>query len=69
VTLMSVTPRALGRAPRPQVGPPALGAPIAQVRDAAVRMGSHTVWSGVSVTVRAGEFTAVLGPNGVGSPR
>ncbi len=29
-------------------------------------MGERTLWSGVHVTVRAGEFVAVLGPNGVG---
>jgi zinc/manganese transport system ATP-binding protein len=35
-------------------------------RGAEVRRGGRTVWSGVDVTVRAGEFVAVLGPNGVG---
>ncbi|HEX2810760.1 MAG TPA: ATP-binding cassette domain-containing protein, partial [Kineosporiaceae bacterium] len=37
-----------------------------RVIDAAVRLGGRTVWSGVSATVRAGQFAAVLGPNGVG---
>ena len=35
-------------------------------RDAAVRLGHLTIWSDVNLSVRAGEFVAVLGPNGVG---
>jgi zinc/manganese transport system ATP-binding protein len=40
--------------------------PVLELRDAAVRVGGATVWSGVDLTVGAGEFVAVLGPNGVG---
>src|SRR6516165_6054017 len=39
---------------------------LLSVRDAAVRLGGRTVWSGVDVEVGPGEFVAVLGPNGVG---
>ncbi len=40
--------------------------PVLDLRDVAVRVGGRTLWSGVNVRVGAGEFTAVLGPNGVG---
>jgi zinc/manganese transport system ATP-binding protein len=33
---------------------------------AAVRLGGRTVWSDVDLEVGAGEFVAILGPNGVG---
>ncbi|WP_329578897.1 metal ABC transporter ATP-binding protein [Kitasatospora sp. NBC_01250] len=40
--------------------------PVVSLRGAAVRVGGRTLWSGVDLTVGPGEFTAVLGPNGVG---
>jgi zinc/manganese transport system ATP-binding protein len=43
-----------------------LHAPAVAFRDAAVRLGAHTVWSDLSLTVEEGEFVAVLGPNGAG---
>jgi zinc/manganese transport system ATP-binding protein len=36
------------------------------LENGAARIGDRTLWSGVDLTVEAGEFVAVLGPNGVG---
>jgi zinc/manganese transport system ATP-binding protein len=44
--------------PRPEV--------LVQVSDAAVRLGGRAVWRHVDATIAAGEFVAILGPNGVG---
>ncbi len=39
---------------------------VVQLRNAAIRRGGRTLWSGLDVTALPGEFLAVLGPNGVG---
>jgi zinc/manganese transport system ATP-binding protein len=40
--------------------------PAIQLRDAAVRVGDGLLWHDVNVDVPAGQFVAILGPNGVG---
>ena len=42
------------------------GVEVVRLRQASVTVGGRSIWSRVDVTIRAGEFVAVLGPNGVG---
>jgi zinc/manganese transport system ATP-binding protein len=39
---------------------------VVELQQAAVQMGTRTLWSDLTFTVDPGEFLAVLGPNGVG---
>jgi zinc/manganese transport system ATP-binding protein len=40
--------------------------PLVELRQAAVRLGTRTLWSDLTLSLQSGEFLAVLGPNGVG---
>ena len=41
-------------------------APLVELRGAAVRLGTRTLWSELDLALSEGEFLAVLGPNGTG---
>ncbi|MFZ1362467.1 MAG: ABC transporter ATP-binding protein [Candidatus Nanopelagicales bacterium] len=41
-------------------------APAIRMRDVAVSRGGRTIWSGATMDVPQGSFTAVIGPNGAG---
>ncbi|HEY6798621.1 MAG TPA: ATP-binding cassette domain-containing protein [Kineosporiaceae bacterium] len=50
----------------PAAGEPTPDAPLLELIGAGVRVGGRSLWSGVDIAIGAGEFVAVLGPNGVG---
>ncbi|MDF2441890.1 MAG: zinc/manganese transport system ATP-binding protein [Subtercola sp.] len=56
--------------PDPTSGPAGTRAvpagPVLALRDATLGFGSRTLWSGLDLTVSAGEFIAVIGANGSG---
>src|SRR4051794_41932588 len=43
-----------------------LPVPALSLRDARLSVGDRVLWSGLDLELQAGEFLAVLGPNGVG---
>lgn len=53
--------------PTTQADSPSTGGDIVlRLRDAALRFGDRTLWSGLNLDVAAGEFIAILGANGSG---
>jgi zinc/manganese transport system ATP-binding protein len=42
------------------------GDTVIAIRGAEVRLGERTLWTGANLSLEAGQFMAVLGPNGVG---
>jgi len=55
--------RVTAPAPEPRTDPPAV---LAELTDATAVLGGRIIWAHVDATVVAGEFVAILGPNGVG---
>ena len=45
---------------------PAVSDPVVRLRNAGLSYGSRTLWDGLDLDIHAGEFLAVLGPNGSG---
>jgi zinc/manganese transport system ATP-binding protein len=63
---MTDTPTSPGLEPLERVPAPAERAVVLRLRDADLGFGDRTLWSGLTIDVHAGEFVAVLGPNGSG---
>ena len=58
--MSTMTSAAAGRAGRPST------APVLSIRDASLGYGDRLLWSGLDLDVAAGQFVAILGPNGSG---
>lgn len=58
--------RRLDRGPASIHRPDDRTGPAIEVRDAGVRLAGRELWHDLNLTARPGEFTAVLGPNGIG---
>ncbi|MBV6697759.1 metal ABC transporter ATP-binding protein [Kitasatospora aureofaciens] len=63
---MTATPAGLAVNPAPASASDPGPRPVLTLRGAAARVAGRTLWSDVELTVCEGEFTAILGPNGVG---
>jgi zinc/manganese transport system ATP-binding protein len=59
-------PLAHGPVSARMAGPGEGWSPTVEVTGAAMHLGGRSIWSDVNVQVAAGEFVAILGPNGVG---
>jgi zinc/manganese transport system ATP-binding protein len=46
--------------------PEAASEPVLSLKNATLRFGQRTLWEDLNLTVKSGEFLAILGPNGTG---
>ncbi|MDQ2791808.1 MAG: metal ABC transporter ATP-binding protein [Pseudonocardiales bacterium] len=65
-SLNSAVNRQAGHTGQPRAQDQQVAESVITLRNAAAERGGRRLWSGLDLTVAAGEFVAVLGPNGVG---